>query len=155
MPDYQFIAVISGNATKLPYPDNVKVHYNIMNKLELEYLYKSASIYLNTSKHEGLPLTLLEAMKCGCIPICPNTGGISDLITGIGTVLSVSNKNKSYGENIPLYVKAIRQYENLDNEPLRKIIISKANDYTIDRMIRDWEAIYNENNEVREEGREG
>lgn len=29
---------------------------------------------------EGLPVTLLEALSVGCIPICSNVGGIPDVI---------------------------------------------------------------------------
>jgi glycosyltransferase involved in cell wall biosynthesis len=40
---------------------------------------------LLTSDFEGLPLALLEAMSCGCIPVVSNVGGIKQLsLEGIG-----------------------------------------------------------------------
>ncbi len=36
-------------------------------------LYKHASIYMMTSRYEGYPMTLLEAMEFGCVPIVYNT----------------------------------------------------------------------------------
>ena len=43
--------------------------------------YDSLDIYVNTSVHEGLPLSLLEAMSHGLPVLAPNVGGIPELIT--------------------------------------------------------------------------
>jgi glycosyltransferase involved in cell wall biosynthesis len=41
--------------------------------------YKEIDIFLLTSDFEGLPLALLEAMSCGCVPVISNVGGIKQL----------------------------------------------------------------------------
>jgi glycosyltransferase involved in cell wall biosynthesis len=41
--------------------------------------YKQIDIFLLTSDFEGLPLALLEAMSCGCVPVVSNVGGIKQL----------------------------------------------------------------------------
>ncbi len=41
--------------------------------------YKQMDIFLLTSDFEGLPLALLEAMSCGCIPVVSDVGGIRQL----------------------------------------------------------------------------
>ncbi len=41
--------------------------------------YKQIDIFLLTSDFEGLPLALLEAMSCGCIPVVSDVGGIRQL----------------------------------------------------------------------------
>lgn len=47
--------------------------------------YQQINIFLLTSDFEGLPLALLEAMSCGCIPVVSNVGGIKQLsLEGIG-----------------------------------------------------------------------
>jgi glycosyltransferase involved in cell wall biosynthesis len=43
--------------------------------------YYSLDIYLNTSLHEGIPLSILEAMACGKPVVAPRVGGISEIIT--------------------------------------------------------------------------
>lgn len=45
-------------------------------------VYKLIDIFLLTSDFEGLPLALLEAMSCGCIPVVSNVGGIKQLDFG-------------------------------------------------------------------------
>lgn len=46
---------------------------------------------------EGLPVTLLESLSVGCIPICSNVGGIPNIIdSGKNGFLSLSSSEKDY-----------------------------------------------------------
>ncbi len=60
--------------------------------------YLSCSNYFCLSSiYEGLPISLLEAMSLGVIPICTPVGGIKDLINdGINGFLSKNINNDSY-----------------------------------------------------------
>lgn len=49
------------------FPDKVKV-------------YSDSKIFVSTSKGEGFPVSLLEAMACGCVPVVSNVGDIVDMI---------------------------------------------------------------------------
>lgn len=42
-------------------------------------VYQNIDIFLMTSEFEGLPVALLEAMSCECVPITSNVGGIKYL----------------------------------------------------------------------------
>jgi glycosyltransferase involved in cell wall biosynthesis len=43
--------------------------------------YRSLDLYLNTSIHEGIPLSILEAMSCTKPVVAPRVGGIPEIIT--------------------------------------------------------------------------
>ena len=55
------------------------VHYLGERKNVADYLLHS-DYFLMPSLYEGLPISLLEAMACGCIPICTAVGGIPDVV---------------------------------------------------------------------------
>ena len=58
---------------------------------------------------EGMPVTLLEAISVGCVPICSPVGGIPEVITnGVNGFLSTDSSAEAY-------VQALTNYLNCEN----------------------------------------
>lgn len=62
-----------------------------------------ADAFCLTSLYEGLPLSLLEAMSAGCVPICTPAGGIKDVVNS-----DIGYLTKSFELND--YVNLLRHY---------------------------------------------
>ena len=70
-------AVLTG-----PPPDlGVAVEPPAESAAELDALYAWADILLLPSRFEGVPLTILEAQRLGCVPIATDVGAVSEIIT--------------------------------------------------------------------------
>jgi len=67
------------NALVNPPIPNVTVKAGLTDA-ELQAEYGKSQFFLSTSHSEALPLTLIEAMSCGCIPIVPRLGGFPSVI---------------------------------------------------------------------------
>jgi glycosyltransferase involved in cell wall biosynthesis len=48
---------------------------------DMPSFYRSIDIYINTSVHEGVPMSILEAMSYGLPVVAPDVGGIGEMIT--------------------------------------------------------------------------
>jgi glycosyltransferase involved in cell wall biosynthesis len=60
---------------------NVPVYYGYVSQHSLQEFYDKANTYLLPSQNEGVPVSLIEAMKAGCIPIVALWGqNVEDLV---------------------------------------------------------------------------
>ena len=99
-----------------------------------DYLLCSDAFCL-TSKYEGLPISLLEALSCGVTPVCTSVGGIPDVITeGVTGYLSE-------GESIESYCNAIKRFFLKPISRDRLIAYYKAN-YSMEICAQKYEELY-------------
>jgi glycosyltransferase involved in cell wall biosynthesis len=98
---------------------NEKPLYNHLMKMKSKNVYFLGKVknvgdyYLNsdafvlTSKHEGLPISLLEALSAGLIPVCTPAGGVADVVKKNVGFLSKDCTYKSY-------LNTLRSFLNTD-----------------------------------------
>ncbi len=54
--------------------------YGKLTRKELMDFLEMQDIYLNFSEYEGTSLTMLEAMRSGCVPVVTNVSGVNDFV---------------------------------------------------------------------------
>ena len=81
------------------------------NVVEMDRFYDSLDIYLNTSLHEGIPMTVLEAMAHARPVVAPAVGGLMEIITpGEDGYLVSGRSEKDFAQHI---ISLIDQPQNL------------------------------------------
>lgn len=101
-----------------------------------DYLANS-DYYLLSSLYEGLPLSLLEAMSMGVVPICTPAGGVINVIeNGVTGFLS-----KSFSSND--FYMTIKQAVNSDTSAIRKNIVQCYQEkYSIQKCVAEYYELY-------------
>ncbi len=101
--------------------------------------YEGLDLYLNTSIHEGIPMSILEAMAKGIPVVAPDVGGIREIIEdGIHGYLVKDRDPKSFCD------KCIKIYED---RGLQKIMGVAARERVIERfslvsMVKNYHNLY-------------
>ena len=69
------------------YPQEA-IHFGgYITKMELVDLYNLASCYVSTSLNEGFGMPQLEALYCGCPVVTANNSGMTEVVSGRGTLV--------------------------------------------------------------------
>jgi len=102
--------------------------------------YKKIDIFLLTSDFEGLPLALLEAMSCGCVPVVSNVGGIKQLdFGGVGYKFDEFDPEKIAMEINAYTQNPSRYFEQ--SEKARQFVI---NYYSLTKQVNEIIDLYRE-----------
>lgn len=84
--------------------NNDRIHLLGIRNNPLEYL-KLADAFCLSSKYEGLPISLIEALGIGTVPICTPVGGIVNIIhNGINGFIADDISEESYYRALKLYL---------------------------------------------------
>lgn len=72
----------------------------------MEY-FEDSSIYVLTSDRDMLPISLLEAMYCGAIPVCPSIGAMPDIVDhDVNGILVEPGRTQEYVDQIEGLLKS-------------------------------------------------
>ncbi len=113
--------------------DNIKL---IGIRKDIFDFYKKASIFVLSSKKEGFPNALIEAMACGCACVafdCPY--GPSEIIENYKNGILVENQNE---EKLKEAIELLIKDENL-RKKLAKEAVKVKEKYSIEKIADEWE----------------
>ncbi len=106
---------------------------------EARELLFSFDVFVLTSKFEGLPLAIIEAMFAGLPIIATRVGGISELvIDGENGFLVEPSSLEKLTQKMIYFVEHIEEREKMGTKSQK---IAKEN-FTLDKMIQGYEKLY-------------
>lgn len=101
-------------------------------------LYEESSIMMMTSNYEGFPMTILEAIQCGCVPFVFNSfSAITDVIEDGINGFVIQNKNE---RDFSLKLKQLFD-GNIPIEDMSLKAIEKSKQFSLLSIGRRWEEI--------------
>ncbi len=125
--------LIRQTVDRLGVADTVAIHPPTR---EAQRLLMDAGIYAMSSRFEGLPMVLVEAMACGVALVSTRCGpGSEELTQGCGLLVDV--------DDVTGIANALQML--IDDPVLRSTLAEagrrRARDYRVDAIVRQWEAL--------------
>ena len=106
---------------------------------DMDSFFKKLDVYINTSTHEGIPMSVLEAMSYGLPVIAPKVGGFPEIIeNGISGFLVDSREPIEYSSKI---IKLMdKNFQNIIGFNARKVVVDRFSRQT---MTKQYVKLYN------------
>lgn len=106
----------------------------------LDYYYKG-SIFMMTSRYEGWPMVLMEAMQMGVVPVVYNSfESLSDIVTeGFNGFVVQNNKQNIFVEKM----KRLMLDDTLRQE-MAEHAMESCQRYTIEKIVNRYESLFND-----------
>lgn len=88
---------------------------------------------------EGMPVTLLEALSAGCIPICSPVGGIPEVITnGVNGFLSTDSSEEEYYKALKSFVSCT----DIGIKDMKQKCLEVFNKFRISEVAKKYIEVY-------------
>lgn len=106
---------------------------------DMDEFYEGLDLYINTSLHEGIPMSVLEAMAHGLAVVAPGVGGFREIFhEGLSGYLVERRDPKAFA------AKCLELYRNrnvrleMGTEAMKKV----AREFSFERMALDYYRLY-------------
>lgn len=115
---------------------NSRIHFLGAKHNVSDYLSLS-DFFILSSDHEGMPITLIEAMANGCIPVGTPVSGFNDvIIDGENGFISKDFSDESFTEAI---IKAISNKETISSQKLKE---TYKKNFSMESCARHYEDVF-------------
>jgi len=110
-------------------------------RTDLATIYGATDVFVLTSRNEGTPVALIEAMASGVVGVSTNVGGVSDVVLGpdIGTLVPFGSPEALANAVLELLTSPSRH--RAMGEKAREAVRSR---FHVDRLVRDIVGLYDE-----------
>lgn len=106
---------------------------------DLARIYAATDIFALTSRNEGTPVALIEAMAAGLPSVSPDVGGIRDVVTSPGLGIAIADANaERLAEEVCSLLNAPKRRREM-GERARQSVLSR---FGFDRLVDDIIALY-------------
>ena len=106
---------------------------------DMDGFYRGLDLYINTSLHEGIPMSILEAMSHGLPVVAPCVGGLGEVITdGVEGYLVDGRDPARYGDLCFKLMEDPGLYGSMSRAATARIKTA----FSAERMARDYLSMY-------------
>ena len=113
---------------------------------DMARIYGSLDLSVLSSRHEGLPVALLESVACGCYVVATRVGGVPDLLRSERIGLMVAPGDA--GALAAGIQRALRERREISAEERRRIVDSHG----MTRLAEDFSRLYRKLSENKRAG---
>lgn len=125
--------------------ENLTQQLNLENHVELlgrrddiPNLLHQADIFILSSRYEGLPTVLIEAMACGCFVVATDCGGVKEVMGGTGILVPPNNSDAL--ANAIISALQMTEKDILTNN--QKALIHIQENFDLKTIAKKWLSIY-------------
>jgi glycosyltransferase involved in cell wall biosynthesis len=105
----------------------------------VERFYQISDLFVMCSEREGFPLTMLEAMSNGAIPIGNDIDAIKDQLKAFPDLIFPSGDSGTCLAKMKYYISLNGDTRKQLKKDLRSTILEK---YNFEREVKDYEELY-------------
>ncbi len=105
---------------------------------DLDRVFRESSIFVLSSRHEGLPLVLIEALSQGalCVSLDIETGPNEIITDGVDGFLVADSQNE-----LGLAMRrAVEQFDSLEDVAMAGV--HRSRDYEVTKIVHKWEEVF-------------